>query len=31
MLGISVVYDDDVMVFVQETGEGSLSVLGNYT
>ena len=31
MSGISVVYNDDVMVFVQETGEGSLSLLGNCT
>ena len=31
MSGISVIYDDDVMVFVQETGEGSLSLLGNCT
>lgn len=29
--GISVVYDDDVMLFVQETGKDSLSLLGNCT
>lgn len=29
--GISVVYDDDVVMFVQETGKDSMSLLGNCT